>query len=112
MKPLERQFFRYCMRQIDYTKKYYSVTCTLQTTRGIWAILQEFADKKQCSEKQLIHYLMKWSELGFYDYGVNIGYGWFYVHKMAPQYTQSIPKRVRRKLVNILKGGIKNGNPK
>lgn len=41
---------------------------------------------KEIPRKQLKYYLTKWTDLGFYDYGVNLFFGWFYPDKLPERY--------------------------
>ena len=36
--------------------------------------------------KQLMYYVEKWSNRGFYDYGVTLDLGWFYTDKLSGEY--------------------------
>lgn len=49
--------------------------------RDIVNILCETIPHKRCW-----YYLKKWSELGFYDYGVTLDLGWFYLNRLPQRY--------------------------
>ena len=49
--------------------------------RDIVHILTGYVPHKRCW-----YYLKKWSELGFYDYGVTLDLGWFYTEKLPERY--------------------------
>lgn len=40
--------------------------------------------------KRCWYYLRKWSDLGFYDYGVALDFGWFYPDKLPERYREII----------------------
>ena len=71
MKPLERIFFQACVMQrgkMSVAKIIY-IFCAL----GF-------------SEKQLLYYVEKWNNCGFYDYGVALALGWFYSDRLTGEY--------------------------
>lgn len=43
---------------------------------------------KYIPRKRLWYYLDKWSNLGFYDYGVTLDLGWFYIDKLPARYKE------------------------
>lgn len=51
------------------------------TPRNIIHILSGYIHHKRCW-----YYLQKWSDLGFYDYGVTLDLGWFYPEKLPERY--------------------------
>lgn len=69
-RPLEIIFFKACVHEqlisSELNNREYSV-------RKISEIFQRFG----FSYKQLYYYLTKWSDRGFYNWGVNIELGWF-----------------------------------
>ena len=70
MKEDEIRFFRTCWKHRAFVKP-----------RHIIDIVCEFINYKRC------YYLLeKWSRLGFYEWGVNIGLGWFEPDKMPERY--------------------------
>lgn len=118
IKPIERKFFRYLIRQIDYEK-------TTQLDRDM-AIIRDsvryhankFSNKYNAPYKQLMYYLDKWSDKGIYNYGVTLDLGWFEnISKMmgivtsANQsetdrisiYRDMVPQRVKRLCFRNLK---------
>lgn len=40
--------------------------------------------------KRCLYYLKKWSDLGFYDWGVNLVFGWFYPDKLPVRYAEIV----------------------
>lgn len=40
--------------------------------------------------KRCWYYLKKWSDLGFYDWGVSLGGGWFYDEKLPARYAEIV----------------------
>ena len=79
MKPLERIFFMACVneqkRVLDISKREFSV-------RNIGNIFERFG----FSYKQLMYYVQKWSNNGFYDYGTTLDLGWFDFEKLNGEY--------------------------
>ena len=51
--------------------------------RDIVTILNDVIPHKRC-----LRYLEKWSEKGFYDYGVTLDLGWFYCDKLPQRYKE------------------------
>ena len=100
IKPEERKFFRYLIRQIDY-----SDDISIRTKNGtVRYHANRFSEKYNIPYKQLMYYLEKWSYIGFYDYGVSLDLGWFcnigalilrYEYKFIT-YSDIVPNRVRR----------------
>jgi hypothetical protein len=80
MKPLERIFFMACINECLYQSygKY---------GMSIYYIIEIF-QRLGFSEKQLVYYLKKWSNRGFYDYGVNICFGFFVFDKLKGEYKE------------------------
>ena len=71
MKPLERIFFQSCVMQSG-----------IMSVREIIAIFCALG----FSEKQLLYYVNKWDNRGFYDYGVTLDLGWFEPDKFIEEY--------------------------
>ena len=71
MKPLERVFFMACiMKSTEMSvRKIINTFCTL----GF-------------SENQLLYYVNKWNNRGFYNYGVLIDFGWFEPENLTGEY--------------------------
>ena len=101
IKPEERKFFRYLIRQIDYTNDSINMPTCNGTIRDHANI---FSEKYNIPYKQLMYYLQKWSNIGLYDYGVSLDLGWFcnigalilrYEYKFIT-YSDIVPNRVRR----------------
>lgn len=101
MKTLERQFFRYLMRQIDYRGSNKDI---LLFIKPIDKIIIDFCNKKNCNKKQLLYYLNKWCSYGMYNYMyqytvINSKLGWFNnLNCMPDRYLDIIPNRVISKL--------------
>ena len=70
MKEHERIFFALCYK-LRYRLK----------PRDIIEALAETIPHKRCW-----YYLEKWCEKGFYDYGVTLDLGWFYLDKLPLEY--------------------------
>ena len=99
IKPEERKFFRYLMRQIDYNNDTINMTTCNGTIRDH---ANRFSEKYNIPYKQLMYYLEKWSNIGLYDYGVSLDLGWFcYINSLIlgtkfKTYSDIIPSRVKR----------------
>lgn len=65
MKPLEEIFFRACVN--EQKRKLHSSDREL-SIRTIWNIFERLG----FSYKQLMYYVEKWSDKGFYNYGVSL----------------------------------------
>lgn len=97
MKTLERQFFRYVMRQINYDELEYNIDfCKFR--KPMRNIANDFMEKKNCSYKQLVYYMDKWSRYGFYDYGISLDLGHIEYNKIPDRYKSIIPERVISKI--------------
>ena len=79
MKTLERQFFRYCIRRIDYSKiSYLDNLRRVPLIDPMMHIASEFSEKKNCSFKQLEYYMLKWKRLGlYYGFDLTVGLDYF-----------------------------------
>ena len=111
IKPIERKFFRYLIRQINYEKIHPSINMAF-VNQDIRHHANIFADKYNVSYKQLMYYLEKWSNRGIYNYGVSLDLGWFeniyeIVGIHTPEYRDRIkvyrdmiPQRVRSKIIS------------
>lgn len=79
MKPLERIFFIACVneqrRVSDLSQREFSVR-----------IIGNIFSRLGFSYKQLMYYVEKWSNRGFYDYGVTLDLGWFDFEKLNGEY--------------------------
>ena len=71
MKPDEIVFFKICFKMRE---KNVSVREVINLFSGL------------IHHKRCWYLLEKWSRLGFYDYGVNLELGWFYVNEMPDRY--------------------------
>lgn len=81
MKPLEQIFFRACVN--EQKRKLHSSDREL-SIRTIGNIFERLG----FSYKQLMYYVEKWSDRGFYDYGVTLDLGWFEFNKLTGEYKQ------------------------
>lgn len=115
MKPLERKFFKYVCKHIDYEKVNIEYSQHVSFIRPISVLADEFSDKYGIPIKMIKYWLKKWSDYGFYNYGVGIYFGWFEfvdalildipmknrwgrdVNKKFRQYIDIVPSRVRHK---------------
>lgn len=112
MKPLERKFFKFVCRQIDYNDlSNYNNNLFI---RPMYMLVEEFADKYDIPIKMIGNWLEKWEQYGFYNCGVGIYYGWFenmdalilnipiknkynrIINKQFAQYIDIVPERVKR----------------
>lgn len=71
MKDDEIRFFRTCWR-LRHPDRF---------VRDIIYVVRDFIHQKRCW-----YLLEKWSNLGFYDYGVALDLGWFYPDKLPERY--------------------------
>lgn len=79
MKPLEEIFFRACLneqiRKFHIEDKEFDV----RTIGNIF-------DRLGFSYKQLMYYVRKWSDKGFYNYNTSLDLGWFELDKLTGEY--------------------------
>lgn len=79
MKPLERIFFEACLHEqlttYDLSRKEFSVR-----------VIGNIFSRLGFPYKQLMYYVEKWSLKGFYEYGVTLDLGCFYVNKLSGEY--------------------------
>lgn len=81
MKPLEQIFFRACANE---QKRVYDLGQREFSVRDICNIF----DRLGFSYKQLMYYVKKWSNKGFYNYGISLDLGWFEFEKLTGEYKQ------------------------
>lgn len=81
MKPLERIFFMACTNE---QRRVYRLE---QREFSIRMIANIFA-RLGFSYKQLMYYVKKWTDRGFYDYGVTLDLGWFDFDKLNGEYKE------------------------
>lgn len=74
MKEHEQVFFALCYKLRHVLKP-----------RDIVIALADTIPHKRCW-----YYLEKWLDKGFYDYGVTLDLGWFYLDKIPPEYLKVI----------------------
>lgn len=81
MKPLERIFFIACIREQMRVIKLEDREFTIRIIGNIFSRLG-------FSYKQLMYYVKKWSDRGFYDYGVTLDLGWFDFDELNGEYKE------------------------
>lgn len=81
MKPLEQIFFRACVN--EQKRKLHAKDMEF-SVRAIGNIFERLG----FSYKQLMYYVEKWSDKGFYNYGVSLDLGWFEFNKLTGEYKQ------------------------
>ena len=83
IKPIERKFFKYLMRQVDYEEiQKYQTLETVTLNRAVICYCKLFAEKYNVPLGQLAYYLDKWDRRGIYDYDTSMGYGRFNLTKV------------------------------
>lgn len=99
MKDLERRFFRFCCKQIDYSDIIVNNN-QFGLVKSFGKYVDMFSEKHNCSSKQLVGYIWKWESKRLINWGVNVLYGWFEFDfdKMPEQYKKIIPRRVLIKI--------------
>ena len=78
MKEDEKRFFIACY---TYGRIAPNWDVPYVSVRKIINILSGYIHHKRCW-----YYLEKWSDLGFYDYGVTLDLGWIYPDKLPERY--------------------------
>lgn len=86
MKPEEKKFFKLCYLNI-----------TRIASNGLQKGNSSVNDvmicfSKKIPPKRMLYYLNKWTDLGFYDYGTNICFGWFIEDKFPKRYLDLLEK--------------------
>lgn len=81
MKPLEEIFFRACVNEQKRKSHSNDRELSIRTIGNIF-------ERLGFSYKQLMYYVSKWSDRGFYDYGVTLDLGWFEFDKLTGEYKQ------------------------
>ena len=79
MKPLEEIFFRDCVNEQKRTFRLSDRELDIRTIGNIF-------ERLGFSYKQLMYYVEKWSNRGFYDYGVTLDLGLFEFDKLTGEY--------------------------
>lgn len=104
MNPLERQFFRYCMKQLSYQNiNFHAKPIYVYTIMPMRNIIEDFSTSKKVNPNKLRKYVEKWyHKYGFYDFGSSLNHGWFYLNKLPHHYVESIPRRTLCKLNEAL----------
>ena len=85
MKPLEEIFFRACVNEQKRKLKVNDREFSIRVIRNIF-------ERLGFSYKQLMYYVQKWSDKGFYDYGVSLDLGWFEFDKLDGEYQRIYEK--------------------
>lgn len=81
MKPLEQIFFRACVNEQKRKLHTEDREFDIRTIGNIF-------ERLGFSYKQLMYYVEKWSDKGFYNYGVSLDLGWFEFNKLTGEYKQ------------------------
>lgn len=81
MKPLEEIFFRACVNEQKRKLRSSDRELSIRTIGNIF-------ERLGFSYKQLMYYVRKWCDRGFYDYGVTLDLGWFEFGKLTGEYKQ------------------------
>lgn len=95
MKEDEKAFFRTCLKfiSIQGVPKHEHREVTPRT---IIQIISEFMNYKRCW-----YLLEKWSDKGFYNYGVTVDLGWFEAEHFIGEYQEMYLEMLRKEGVNI-----------
>lgn len=92
MKPMERKFFRYMIRQINYNKTDCIKHNMAMVNKTIRYHANYFSDKYNVPYKQLMYYLDKWSYYDIYAWGTSLDTGWFInIDKLCTLDVNNIP---------------------
>ena len=81
MRPLEEIFFRACVNEQKRKLRSSDREFSIRTIGNIF-------ERLGFSYKQLMYYVRKWCDRGFYDYGVTLDLGWFEFGKLTGEYKQ------------------------
>ncbi|MBD9081998.1 MAG: hypothetical protein EGR48_00255 [Lachnospiraceae bacterium] len=81
MKPLEQIFFRACVNEQKRKLHTENREFDIRTIGNIF-------ERLGFSYKQLMYYVNKWADKGFYEYGVSLDLGWFKFDKLTGEYKQ------------------------
>lgn len=85
MKPLEEIFFRACVNEQKRKLRSSDRELSIRVIGNIF-------ERLGFSYKQLMYYVKKWSDKGFYDYGVSLDLGWFEFDKLDGEYQRIYEK--------------------
>lgn len=116
IKPIERKFFKYLMRQVDYEEiQKHQTLESVGLNRAVICYCKLFAEKYNVPIGQLVYYLDKWERRGIYDYDTSIGYGRFNLSVILNSsryevYREMIPNRTCRFINNAFLVGKFNSN--
>lgn len=83
MKPLEEIFFRACVNEQKRKLRSSDRELSVRTIGNIF-------ERLGFSYKQLMYYVRKWSDRGFYDYGTTLDLGWFEFDKLKTDKNGSV----------------------
>ena len=89
MKPLERIFFLACVNEQICMKSCNGTEFSIRAIANIFSRLG-------FSYKQLCYYLEKWSEKGFYNYGVSLDLGWLEIDKLTGEYKNTYEEFIQK----------------
>lgn len=67
-------------------EKFFFAMCYITRETRVPYDLLSVPTVKEIPLKKLDYYLRKWTDLGFYDYGTNLFFGWFYEDKIPERY--------------------------
>lgn len=103
IKPLERKWFRYLVRQIDY--KYLSENYQIKLSRPLDDYIDHFISKYGIGKRMLYYYMDKWEkrkifsidgqEFNYILFVENINFN-IYLDSSVRNYRNIVPYRVRR----------------
>lgn len=95
MKEDERAFFKTCIKLINIidAPKHNNIKLT---PREIINTISEFMNYKRCW-----YLLEKWSNKGFYNYGVTMDLGWFEAKNFVGAYQEMYLEMLRKEGINI-----------
>lgn len=96
--PIEHKFFRYIIKQLDYTSVKHDTMFTILPMENL---LEHFSNKYNVSHKQLLYYLKKWNKNKFFEYDKDLSKkGYFYnldnliSYGYIHYYSEIVPTRV------------------
>ena len=81
MKPLEEIFFRACLN--EQIRKFH-----IEDKEFDVGTIGNIFDRLGFSYEQLMHYVRKWSNKGFFNYGNSLDLGWVEFNKLTGEYKQ------------------------
>ena len=110
IKPIERKFFKYLMRQVDYEEiQKYQTLEVVTLNRAVICYCKSVAEKYNVPIGQFVYYLDECERRGIYAYDTSIGYGRFNLTKVFKGeleqyeiYREMMPSRTCRFINNAL----------